>query len=129
MIASVGEEAVGYALCNRAYSSWTRRALYVEDLYVRRAWRRRGAGAALLRHVCARALREDVWRVDWHVLESNAPALRFYERLGARDLRRTEGRAALRLDRAHIEAAAAGAGPLYRDRSDGAGAGAGDRFQ
>lgn len=49
------------------------------------------------------AVAEGVHRVDWHVLENNAPALGFYARLGARDLRVTEGRAAMRLDRPHIE--------------------------
>lgn len=114
VVAEAGGAAVGYALCNRAYSSWTRRALYVEDLYVRAPWRRRGVGAALLRHVCARAAAFNVRRVDWHVLEDNAPAQRFYARLGARDLRLTEGRAALRLDEPHIQAAAAGQGPLFQ---------------
>lgn len=48
-------------------------------------------------------VQEGVHRVDWHVLESNAPALAFYARLGARDMRVSEGRAALRLDRDRIE--------------------------
>lgn len=47
-------------------------------------------------------------RVDWHVLESNAAALAFYARLGARDMRRSEGRAALRLDADHIQRLARG---------------------
>lgn len=54
------------------------------------------------------AVAEGVHRVDWHVLESNAGALAFYGRLGARDLRVSEGRAALRLDRDRIQAVAAG---------------------
>lgn len=54
------------------------------------------------------AVAEGVHRVDWHVLENNAGALAFYGRLGARDLRVSEGRAALRLDRDRIEAVAAG---------------------
>lgn len=45
-------------------------------------------------------------RVDWHVLEHNAAARALYARLGARDLRETEGRAALRLDAPAIAAAA-----------------------
>lgn len=48
-------------------------------------------------------MQQGVHRVDWHVLEDNAPALAFYARLGARDMRASEGRAALRLDRARIE--------------------------
>ncbi|XP_022827214.1 diamine acetyltransferase 2-like [Spodoptera litura] len=106
LIAECGGEVVGHALCNRAYSSWTRRAFYVEDLYVQPRARRRGVGICLLRELCRMAVQEGVHRVDWHVLEENAQALAFYSRLGARDLRVTEGRAALRLDRPQIESLA-----------------------
>ncbi|KAM3957111.1 thialysine N-epsilon-acetyltransferase [Aphomia sociella] len=108
LVAERGDEILGYALCNRAYSSWTCRAFYVEDLYVVPAARRAGVAKALLQHLCQMALQQSVHRIDWHVLESNAPALAFYARLGARDLRRSEGRAALRLDRPRIEGVAAG---------------------
>ncbi|CAD0252078.1 unnamed protein product [Spodoptera exigua] len=106
LIAECGGQVVGHAMCNRAYSSWTRRAFYVEDLYVVPGARRRGVGLSLLRELCRMALQEGVHRVDWHVLEDNAPALAFYSRLGARDLRVSEGRAALRLDRPQIESVA-----------------------
>lgn len=103
LVAESGGALLGHALCNRAYSSWTRRAFYVEDLYVRPAARRLGVGLRLLHELCRMAVAEGVHRVDWHVLEDNAPALGFYTRLGARDLRVSEGRAAMRLDRPHIE--------------------------
>ncbi|XP_045761585.1 retinal guanylyl cyclase 1-like isoform X3 [Maniola jurtina] len=52
LVAEVGGELVGHALCSRAYSSWTRRAFYVEDLYVRPARRGAGVGRRLLRELC-----------------------------------------------------------------------------
>ncbi|RVE46067.1 hypothetical protein evm_009291 [Chilo suppressalis] len=107
LVAELDGEVVGYAMLNRAYSSWTRRALYLEDLYVTPAHRRHGVGMLLLREICKIAVREDIHRIDWHVLEDNPPANAFYARLGARDMRRSEGRAALRLDRPHIERVAA----------------------
>ncbi|XP_063836484.1 thialysine N-epsilon-acetyltransferase-like [Ostrinia nubilalis] len=103
LVAEQGGTLVGYALCNRAYSSWTRRAFYVEDIYVPPEHRHAGVGAKLFKEICRLGVREGVHRVDWHVLESNAPALAFYARLGARDMRASEGRAALRLDRHRIE--------------------------
>ncbi|KPI99173.1 Diamine acetyltransferase 2 [Papilio xuthus] len=108
LVAELGHEVVGYALCNRAYSSWTRRALYIEDLYVAEARRRAGVGRTLLREVCTRALADGVTRIDWHVLESNQAARALYARMGARDLCRSEGRLALRLDAARILAVAEG---------------------
>ncbi|XP_050355664.1 thialysine N-epsilon-acetyltransferase-like [Nymphalis io] len=108
LVAEKDGQMVGHAMCNRAYSSWTRRAFYVEDLYVRPTVRREGVARRLLQELCRMAVAEGVHRVDWHVLESNSDALAFYSRLGARDLRLTEGRAALRLDRPRIEAVADG---------------------
>lgn len=54
------------------------------------------------------AVAKGVTRMDWHVLEQNASAQALYARLGARDLTRTEGRAALRLDAPRIRAVAEG---------------------
>ncbi|XP_026484605.1 thialysine N-epsilon-acetyltransferase-like [Vanessa tameamea] len=108
LVAEKDGRMVGHAMCNRAYSSWTRRAFYIEDLYVRPTARRGGVARRLLQELCRIAVAEGVHRVDWHVLENNADALAFYSRLGARDLRVTEGRAALRLDRPRIEAVAGG---------------------
>ncbi|KAL4702393.1 hypothetical protein ACJJTC_005669 [Scirpophaga incertulas] len=108
LVAEINGEIVGYALCNRAYSSWTRRAMYLEDLYVAPAHRRAGVATALLRALCQMAVSEGVNRIDWHVLVGNASAQAFYEQLGARDLSHTEHRAPLRLYRPDIERAAAG---------------------
>ncbi|KPJ09993.1 Diamine acetyltransferase 2 [Papilio machaon] len=115
LVAELEREVVGYALCNRAYSSWTRRALYIEDLYVAETRRRAGVGRALLREVCARALAAGVTRIDWHVLESNRAARALYARMGARDLCRSEGRLALRLDAPRILAVAEGRLLPHRD--------------
>ncbi|XP_063394501.1 thialysine N-epsilon-acetyltransferase-like [Cydia fagiglandana] len=108
LLAEKGNVVLGSALCNRAYSSWSRRAFYIEDLFVRPAARRQGIGLMLMRELSRRAVMEGVNRIDWHVLKSNTTALAFYNRLGARDLRVTEGRTALRLDRDCIEALASG---------------------
>ncbi|XP_013197016.1 thialysine N-epsilon-acetyltransferase isoform X2 [Amyelois transitella] len=106
VVAETGGAVVGYALVNRAYSSWTRRALYIEDLYVEPRQRGAGVGMKLVRALCEMALEEDIHRIDWHVLEENLGGRRFYARLGARDLHQTEGRLMLRLDRHRIEAVA-----------------------
>ncbi|CAG4976727.1 unnamed protein product [Parnassius apollo] len=108
LIAEHEGEIVGYAMCNRAYSSWTRRAFYLEDLYVVPSLRRAGVGRVLLQELCTRALSCGVQRVDWHVAANNQAARKFYARLGARDLQLSEGRLALRLDAPRIQAVAHG---------------------
>lgn len=75
----------GYALCYPTFSSFrTRRMLWLEDVFVEPAERGQGTGEALLAAVCRRGLELGCARVDWYVLDWNAPAIGFYERLGAR---------------------------------------------
>lgn len=52
LIAERAGRVVGHAMCNRAYSSWTRRAFYLEDLYVRPEARRAGVALRLLEELC-----------------------------------------------------------------------------
>lgn len=80
-----GEAAVGFALFFPVYSTFEAAwGLYLEDLYVRPHARGTGAGLALLRAVAREAVRRGALRLDWVVLDWNAPAIGFYERLGAR---------------------------------------------
>jgi diamine N-acetyltransferase len=80
-------EAVGFALVFANYSTFlTRFGLYLEDLYVRPAHQGRGVGFRLLRRVAQMAAARGCERLDWAVLDWNAPAIRFYEQLGAEPL-------------------------------------------
>lgn len=74
---------VGLALYFTAYSTWKGRMLYLEDLIVTEAARGQGLGQQLLQEVIDEARRRGARRVRWQVLDWNAPAIRFYERLGA----------------------------------------------
>jgi GNAT superfamily N-acetyltransferase len=57
--------------------------LYLEDLFVRPAYRGRAIGKALLKYLAALALQRDCGRFEWAVLDWNRPARDFYEALGA----------------------------------------------
>ena len=73
----------GHALWYRTFSTFLgKTGIWLEDLYVRPAHRRRGHARALLGHL--RGLTEG--RLEWQVLEWNAPAIDFYQRLGARPM-------------------------------------------
>jgi GNAT superfamily N-acetyltransferase len=79
--------AIGFALYFPNYSTFlTRWGLYLEDLYVLPAFRGRGVGLALLRRVAEIAVARGCRRLDWSVLDWNAPAIAFYRKLGARPL-------------------------------------------
>ena len=59
-------------------------ALFLEDLYVRPAFRRRGIAKALLRRLVRYAGEEGASRIGWFVLDWNTQAMDFYDRIGAR---------------------------------------------
>jgi GNAT superfamily N-acetyltransferase len=88
VIASVDREAVGFAIYFFNYSTFLARpGLYLEDLFVKPAYRGRGYGKALLLHVAGIANARGCGRMEWAVLDWNAAAIAFYESLGARRLR------------------------------------------
>jgi GNAT superfamily N-acetyltransferase len=77
-------EPAGFALWFQNFSSFRgRHGLYLEDLFVRPAFRRRGIGRALFRHLARRCAAEGWTRFEWAVLDWNAPSIAFYKSLGA----------------------------------------------
>lgn len=74
----------GFALYFYNYSTWRgHTGIYLEDLFVRPAFRGRGIGKALLAAVAAIAVAEGCPRLEWAVLNWNTPAIDFYRSLGA----------------------------------------------
>ena len=75
----------GYALYFLNFSTFMGRAgLYLEDVFVRPAFRGRGLGKALLIALADIAKRRNCARMEWSVLDWNTPAIEFYKSLGAR---------------------------------------------
>lgn len=84
LIAEFDGTPAGFALYFYNYSTWRGRAgIYIEDIFVRPAFRRRGIGKALLTRVAAVAAAESCARLEWAVLNWNTPAIDFYRSLGA----------------------------------------------
>jgi GNAT superfamily N-acetyltransferase len=74
----------GFALWFHNYSTFRgRHGLYLEDLFVEPAYRGRGIGKALLRHLARRCEADGLARLEWQVLDWNAPSIAFYKSLGA----------------------------------------------
>ncbi|MEO8927189.1 MAG: GNAT family N-acetyltransferase [Caulobacteraceae bacterium] len=83
-IAEVASVPVGFAFWFYSVSTFEgHRGLYLEDLYVRPAARGAGVGKALLAHLAKRCLDEGLKRMEWAVLDWNADAIAFYDRIGA----------------------------------------------
>ena len=87
LICLEGDEPVGFAVWFLNFSTWLGRdGLYLEDLYVSPAHRGKGFGKALLKHLARIAVARGCGRFEWSVLDWNAPAIEFYEALGAKPL-------------------------------------------
>ena len=84
VIAQWNGEPVGYAVFFDFFSSFQgRTGLFLDDLFVRPAFRKHGIGKALLAHVAGIAWREKYFCMRWEVLDWNTPAIDFYKNIGA----------------------------------------------
>ena len=82
LIAEWDGEAIGYALFFGIYSSLKGSGIFLEDLFVREAFRGRGIGRALLSQVARIARQEGCYGIRWEVLSWNESAIKFYKSLG-----------------------------------------------
>jgi GNAT superfamily N-acetyltransferase len=102
-IAEADGEPVGFALWFYNYSTFRgRHGIWLEDLFVVPEARGKGAGKALLTRLAKRCVAEGLGRLEWAVLDWNAPSIAFYDSLGAAALddwttRRLSGAALERL--------------------------------
>jgi len=84
LIAELDGPPAGFALYFTSYSTWRgHHGIRLEDLYVTPALRGKGIGKALLARIAQIAVAEGCPRVEWDVLDWNAPAIAVYERIGA----------------------------------------------
>jgi len=80
-----GETMIAYAIFYPSFASFRgQRGMYLEDIYIKQEFRGAGLGEAMLKHIAKIAKERGFERIDFQVLEWNAPAIGFYEKLGAR---------------------------------------------
>ena len=82
-VADANNKIEGIALVYNRYSTWKGKALHLEDLIVSEQMRGSGLGTALLDEVIKYGHDLGVKRINWEVLDWNAPAIAFYEKKGA----------------------------------------------
>jgi GNAT superfamily N-acetyltransferase len=105
-IAEADGAPVGFALWFYNYSTFRgRHGIWLEDLFVKPHARGLGAGKALLKRLAERCVEQGLGRLEWAVLDWNAPSIAFYDSLGAGTLddwttRRLTGEALQRLAQA-----------------------------
>jgi GNAT superfamily N-acetyltransferase len=86
-LARSGGEPAGYALYYFTFCSFLgRRGIWLDDLYVRPAFRHQGLGRALIETVARVGAGQHCGRFEWTALKWNINALEFYRKLGAQTL-------------------------------------------
>lgn len=83
-VAEIDREIIGVALYYYRYSTWKGKTIHLEDLIVTESKRGTGAGFALYSEIIKEGKRQNVKRIEWAVLDWNEPAIRFYEKSGAK---------------------------------------------
>ena len=83
LIAEWDAQPAGYAVFFNYFSTWAGRGLFLEDLFVRETFRKRGIGRALLAEVARLAVEEHCYGIHWEVLDWNTKAIELYKALGA----------------------------------------------
>ncbi len=87
VIGEIDGEPQGFALFFHNFSTFEGRpGIYLEDLFVRPTARGSGLGKALLLHLAALAQDRGCARLEWSVLDWNAPSIGFYKSLGAKPM-------------------------------------------
>ena len=83
-IARWNGEPAGFAVWFLNHSTFAGRfGIYLEDLFVRPQYRRNGIGKALLAYLAKQCVDSGCARLQWAVLDWNAPSIEFYKSLGA----------------------------------------------
>ncbi len=87
LIAEHAGQPAGFALFFHSYSTFLAQpGLYLEDLFVEPAFRKRGVATALLRHLAALTVDRGCGRLEWSALTWNRLAIDFYLKLGAMEM-------------------------------------------
>jgi GNAT superfamily N-acetyltransferase len=81
-------EVAGMALYFYNYSTWrSAPGIFLEDLYVRPQYRKRGYGKMLIKALAKEVVDMKGGRLEWSCLTWNEPSLKFYESLGAKQMK------------------------------------------
>lgn len=86
-VAEYNNEIAGIALVYNRYSTWKGKIIHLEDLIVSDKYRGKGLGTLLLNQVVIYANSLGARRINWEVIDWNEPAIKFYEKKGAKVLR------------------------------------------
>ena len=84
LLAKEDEEVIGFALYFFNFSTFVgKKGLYLEDLFIKPEYRKKGYGKALFKKLAEIAIEKNCGRMEWVCLNWNEPSIEFYYQLGA----------------------------------------------
>lgn len=87
LILEVDQVVIGFALYFHNFSTFLGKAgLYLEDLYIKPEYRHKGYGKQVFKYLAKLTLERGCGRLEWSVLDWNAPSIQFYKSLGAKPM-------------------------------------------
>ena len=78
-----GGKIIGFASYYFAYYSWSGKAIYLDDLYVKESSRGQNAGTKLLNAIIELGKENEFKKIRWQVSKWNTKAVDFYKKIGA----------------------------------------------
>jgi GNAT superfamily N-acetyltransferase len=88
LVAKYDKQLIGYAFYFFTYSTFlAKKTLYLEDIYISNKYRSKGIGKIFFSELVKTAKKNKCGRMEWHVLDWNVNAIKFYENLGAKELK------------------------------------------
>jgi GNAT superfamily N-acetyltransferase len=88
LVAEAEGKLVGYAFYFFTYSTFlAKKTLYLEDVYVSSDYRKSGIGKMFFKELVKAAKKNKCGRMEWHVLDWNTNAIKFYKNLAAEELK------------------------------------------
>lgn len=88
IICNFGQQPIGFAVYYTTFSTTTgKNGLHLDDLFIEQNFHGRGYGKRVIRFLAEVAKSRDCARFEWWALKTNEPAIQFYQKLGARQLK------------------------------------------
>lgn len=87
ILLTVDGKTAGFALYFYNFSTFLGKpGIFLEDVYIDQEYRNLGLGKIVFKYLTDLAMKEEVQRVEWNCLDWNEPSIKFYEKLGAKNL-------------------------------------------
>jgi len=77
------DNIIGYVTVFYSYYTWVGKSLYMDDLYVKEAYRGQGIGSMLVDQAITFAKENKCKKLRWQVSDWNKSAINFYTNIGA----------------------------------------------